>query len=81
MSELSYSISESGTHAQNMTASGMSNFMLQSTTNAAAPSKVDQCLDDFLGDVFVSHNQESKNKVINVFDEQQQKTATDVNLA
>lgn len=54
MSELSYSISDAGTHAH-MTASGIStNFNHQNPM----VGRVEQCLDDFLGDVIVDHNQQ-----------------------
>ena len=53
MSELSYSISDAGTHAH-MTASGVS--ATNNNFNYLKPTKVDQCLDEFLGDVVVGHN-------------------------
>ena len=63
MSELSYSISDAGTHAH-MTASGISggaapnyNPTASSQANYLKQSKVDQCLDEFLSDVVVGHNQ------------------------
>ena len=52
MSELSYSISDAGTHAH-MTASGISGM---NPPNLRQTTRVDQCLDDFLGDVVVGHN-------------------------
>ena len=87
MSELSYSISEAGTQQHNMTASGMSNFMLQSSavnipayqqsTAHVSNTRVDQCLDDFLSDV-VGNQEQDQQQVLNVLDEQPK---TDVNLA